>query len=139
MSSQQIWELAGKPVKINQLNWTYNGKRIEVNSVFSLSAKVLPSRNFVAVLESLDAESKHSVLRFYKADGSVSCEMPNEVLIYAQMKQGEFQWFEKARVEAPDVIGVVFRFDRPIGNYQADYQVDINAATGEILGTYEAR
>ena len=139
MTLQDLQRLGWNIEKIRKLQWLSDGRRVFVGAEYGFLGKVTPSRQYVMAMDFMDPTGHRSQLKSFKADGSLACSIPNDPLVQGEKREGEYQWFEPARVNAPDAIGVVFRFTKDGASYQSDYQLDIDAASGDILGVYEAR
>jgi hypothetical protein len=91
------------------------------------------------VLEDTDATGDHAMLRVYLPDGTIRESFPN-ILEWAgtaksgaRKEAGEYVWFETPKSPLPTAFTVVFKVYRN----GATYRVDIDAATGAVLGAEE--
>jgi hypothetical protein len=81
----------------------------------------------------------HATLRVYLPDGTIRESFPN-ILEWAgtaesgaRKEAGEYVWFQTPKSPLPTAFAVVFKVYRN----GATYRVDIDAATGAVLGTEE--
>jgi hypothetical protein len=81
----------------------------------------------------------HATLRVYLPDGTIRESFPN-ILEWAgtaesvaRKEAGEYVWFQTPKAPLPTAFAVVFKVYRN----GATYRVDIDAATGAVLGTEE--
>jgi hypothetical protein len=134
MTPLQIAAL-GTPERVTTVQWECDGRPVVLRSQHGVLAKVLPGREFVAILEMLDDSGVKTTLSVLNGDGSLRATVSNEQIVRGQTERGEFGWFEPARTSGPNHFGVVFR--RDTSDY--DLQLDIDGTTGTVIGVYETR
>lgn len=130
MSANDIF-LLGTPEKIIELQWANGSQKISLKNNYGILAKVVPGRAFVAANE-YDDFGQNRLLSIINSDGSRHLTLPKEQLIRGKKEHGEFCWFEPARVESPNIFGVVFQ--RSGDNSM--FQLDIDAQDGRVVAVY---
>ena len=135
MTGEQMLDAGWEPDKVIALRWDWAGRPVELRSNFGLLSQIVPSRDYVAVLEETDGSGDHSLLTVYQGDGSSRGSFRNIVEVAGKPEVGEFLWFEPASSSSPTAFGVVFNVART----GATYQVDIDAQSGAVLGIKETR
>jgi hypothetical protein len=139
MTSVQMISLGWEPDKVLRLQWDWNGQPIELVSPYGFLSRVVRSREYLAVLEDTDATGWQSKLSVYLPDGTLRQNFINVVALPATARfpahteAGEFVWFETQKSPVPTAFGVVFKVNRN----GATHRVDIDAATGAVLGAEE--
>jgi hypothetical protein len=129
------WE----PDKVLSLRWDWDGHPIELVSRYGFLSRVVSSREYLAVLEDTDATGGHATLSVYLPNGTRREDFPN-ILEFpetakfpAHKEAGEYVWFQTPKSQLPTAFAVVFR----VYYNGATYRVDIDAASGAVLGTEE--
>ncbi len=139
MTGVQMIALDWEPDKVLRLQWDCNGQAIELVSPYGFLSRIVASREYVAVLEDTDATGWYAKLAVYEADGTIRQNFPNVVdfpetaRFPAHTEAGEFVWFETQKSPVPTAFGIVFKVNRN----GATYRVDMDAATGAVLGAEE--
>jgi hypothetical protein len=139
MTGVQMIASGWEPDKVLSLRWDYYGHPIELVSPYGFLSRVVPSRAYLAVLEDTDSTGDHATLSVYLPNGTRRkdflniLEFPEAAQSPAHKEAGEFVWFQTPKSPLPTAFAVVFKVYRN----GATYQVDIDAATGTILGTEE--
>jgi len=133
MKSEDIFAL-GSTEKIIEVQWSNGSQSVSLRDTHGVLAKVVPGRNFVAT-NGHDESGQHRIFSVINADGSPHLQLPNIQAIHGKNEEGEFCWFEPPRVESPNVFGVVF--NRASDNSM--FQLDIDAASGNVLGVFPIR
>jgi hypothetical protein len=139
MTSVQMITLGWEPDKVLRLQWDWNGQPIELVSPYGFLSRVVASREYLAVLEDTDATSCRTKLSVYLPDGTIRqtfqnmLTLPETARFPAHTEAGEFVWFERPKSQVSTAFAVVFK----VYWNGATHRVDIDAATGAILGAEE--
>jgi hypothetical protein len=139
MTAVQMITAGWEPDKVLRLQWDWDGHPVELVSPYGLLSRIVRSREYLAVLEDTDALGYHAKLSVYLPDGTLRGDLANIVEFPeterwpAHTEPGEYLWFETTKSSLPTAVGVVFEVYRN----GATYRVDIDAATGAVLGTEE--
>ena len=135
MKVKDLIALGWQPDIIVELQWSFGSKLISLTSKYGFSAKVVPGREFVAIMEDIDQSTRVCSMYIVNSDGSRRFEISNMQRIGDAEVEGEFRWFEPARLDSAHVFGAVFcrRTD------DALFQMDIDAASGRVIGVYPTR
>jgi hypothetical protein len=141
MTGVEMIAAGWEPDKVLRLRWDYDGHPIELASPYGLLSRVVPRHEYLAVLEDTDATGDHATLRVYLPDGTIRESLPNipewaeTAQSVARKEEGEYVWFQMPKSPLPTAFAVVFRVYRN----GATYRVDIDAASGAVLGIEEVR
>jgi hypothetical protein len=119
-----------KSSTIVRLQWECDGKGIEIEHLYGITAQVLPDRRTVAVLRSSPHGRFATALEFFDAHGTPLFALSSPISIEGQTISGEFAWFESATERTPAVVRVVFW---ALGDDRY-YLLDVSSATGDISG-----
>lgn len=133
MKAEDIFAL-GSPEKIIEIQWHNGSQPVSIRDAYGILAKVVPGREFVAT-NGHDESGQHRTLSIINADGSRRLQLSNIQEIRGKVEVGEFCWFEPARIESPNIFGVVF--SRISDNSM--FHLDINAFNGSVVGVYPMR
>jgi hypothetical protein len=139
MTGVQMIVAGWEPDKVLRLRWDWDGHPIELTSPYGLLSRVVPSHEYLAVLEDTDATGYHARLSVYLPDGTIKesypklLDFPATAKSLAHKEPGEYVWFQTPKSPLPTAFAVVFKVYRN----GATYRVDIDAATGAVLGTEE--
>lgn len=117
-----------KSSTIVRLQWECDGKGIEIEHLYGITAQVLPDRRSVAVLRSAPHGRFATALEFFDARGTPLFTLSSPLEIEGQSVSGEFAWFESATERTPAVVRVVFW---ALGDDRY-YLLDVSSATGDI-------
>jgi hypothetical protein len=134
MTPEQVFAL-GTPQKVITVQWEYGGRPVARQSQYGLLSKVLSGRELVVILEGLDASDTRNSLFVLNADGSLRVSVPNDQTINGTTERGEFRWLEAPRKNEANRFGAVFE---PAGR-NTMFQLDIDGATGKVVGVYPFR
>ena len=115
------------PATVVAIEWESAGDTVSLRSEDGVAAHVVPGRRFVAVIE-------RGVLRILHADGSPGAAISSVQTIRGRQLHGSFAWFEPPRTQSMDAFGSVF-----LTGGNGDFQIDVDAATGRVLGVHETR
>lgn len=135
MSTKDMVSLGWKPDKVVKVEWDNGSQHVALHARFGMLAKVIPGRNFVATIEENDESGKHCMLSVVNADGILHLTFSNAQLIREKEELGEFCWFEKSRIDKPNVFGIVFNCNSD----NSMFQLDIDALSGITVGIYPVR
>jgi hypothetical protein len=135
MTVDKLLQLGWPVDKIAAVSWDLDGKTIEIRSQHGILAKLLPARDGVALLESLDEKGLVGSLTVVNVDGTRRFAVPNVQPVRGRSERGRFRWFEPARVTSPPCFGVIFELDRD----HSQYQLDLDVATGSAAAAYPLR
>lgn len=135
MTTDRMLEEGWLPDKVIALRWDWSGTMIELRTAFGFLAQIVPDREYVAVLEEIDGTGDHAVLSVYNANGALHRSFRNLVEVAGTLEVGEFSWFEEPVSPLPTAFSPVFTVARTGGTFQ----VDIDAASGAVLGVNEVR
>jgi hypothetical protein len=139
MTGVQMIAAGWEPEKVLRLQWDCDGERIELTSPYGFLSRIVRSREYLAVLEDTDATGYYAALSVYLPDGTLQQTLPNAVefpataQLPARSEPGEYVWFLTPKSPLPTAFAAVFKVHRN----GATYQVDIDAATGAVLGILE--
>ncbi len=139
MTGVQMLIAGWKPDKVLRLQWDWHGHPIQLTSPYGLLSRVVPSREYLAVLEDTDATGDRATLRVYLPDGTIQetfqniLQFPGTAEFAARKEAGEYVWFQTPKSPLPTAFAVVFKVYRN----GATYRVDIDAATSAVLETEE--
>jgi hypothetical protein len=139
MTGVQMIAAGWEPDKVLRLQWDWCGHPIELPSPYGLLSRIVPSREYLAVLEDTDATGDRATLSIYLPDGTLQksflniLEFPETANMPAHKEAGEYVWFETSKSPVPTAFTVVFKVYRN----GATYRVDMDAATGIVLGVEE--
>lgn len=117
-----------KSSTIVRLQWQCDGKGIEIEHLYGITAQVLPDRRSVAVLRSTPHGRFATALEFFDARGTPLFTLSSPIEIEGQSVSGEFAWFESATERTPAVVRVVFW---ALGDDRY-YLLDVSSASGDI-------
>lgn len=134
MSAEDVFAL-GNPEKIVEVKWRDDARLVSIHDDLGMLAKVVPGRNFVAINGHDEPSSQCRKLFIMNADGSKRLQLSNVQNIRGANESGKFCWFEPSRTESSDVFGVVFN----VASDDSMFQLDIDATSGAIVGTYPVR
>jgi hypothetical protein len=139
MTAVQMITAGWKPDKVLYLRWESCGLPVELASPYGFLSCIVPSREYLVVLEDTDVTGGHARLSVYLPDGTLGRSLPNIVDFSVMARQlwheepGEYVWFESTKSTLPTAFGAVFKAYRN----NATYRADIDAATGTVLGIEE--
>jgi hypothetical protein len=133
MTPEDMIRAGWQPDKVVALRWVWYDRTIELRSPFGFLSRVVPSREYVAVLEDTDAGGQHAVLTVYQTDGSPRGTFRNVLEIAGKPAAGEFRSFRTPKSPLPTAFCVLF----DVFSNGGTYQVDIDAASGAVLGMQE--
>jgi hypothetical protein len=139
MTGVQMISAGWEPDKVLRLQWDWNGHAIELVSSFGFLSRIVPSHEYLAVLEDTDATGYQARLSVFLPDGTMKerypnvLELPGTAQRAARQETGEYVWFQTPKSTLPTAFAVVFRIDRN----GATFRVDTDAATGAVLGAEE--
>ncbi len=119
-----------KSSTVVRLQWECEGRGIEIEHLYGLTAQLLPDRRSVAVLRSSPHGRFATALEFIDARGVPRFTLESPVLIEGQRITGEFAWFESAVEHTPPVVRVVF-WAVSDDRY---FLLDVNSTNGAITG-----
>jgi hypothetical protein len=95
-------------------------------------AQLLPDRRNVAVLRSSPRRRFAETLELIDAHGETQLTLESPVQLNGKSVEGEFAWFEAPRVNAPNIVRVVF-WARDADSY---YLLDVSAESGVITAVH---
>ncbi len=133
MTGEDMIRAGWMPDKVIALRWTWYDRTIELHSQFGFLSRVVASREYVAVLEDSDAAGQRTILSVYQADGTPRIMFQNVVPIAGEPEAGIFASFRSPQSGMPTAFSVLFDVYRNGGRFQ----VEIDAASGSILGVQE--
>jgi hypothetical protein len=139
MTGEQMLAAGWQPEKVLWLRWDWFGHPIELASPYGFLSRIVPSREYLAVLEDTDATGQHAILSVYLSNGTFRgtfpnlLELPGNAQIAPHKEAGEYVWFQIPRSPLPTAFAAVFKVFRN----GATYRVDIDAATGSLLDLEE--
>ena len=139
MTSTDVWNLSGGPVRVKTLLWSNRGKEVRFETANGALSKVVPSCQYIAVMIAADEAWTSSRLQILNADGGLRFQVPDEFLINGLARKCNFGWFTDAFLAAPEAFGIVVTVHRTRGDYDIHYQIDLDAETGRVLRVHEAR
>lgn len=138
MTVRDLQNPTGKPIRIQTIRWLEGEDVHTYTGHFGILAQYTPSRQYIAVLEA-PAESWYpSRLLILNANGTVSLEFPNQILVNDRMESchviavysSPCPGLNTIRVAVTRHSGYPFALDRA---------VDIDAENGKILDVVEIR
>ena len=139
MTGVQMLAAGWQPEKVLWLRWDWFGHPIELASPFGFLSRIVPTREYLVVLEDTDASGDHARLSVYLSNGTFRGSFPNILDIPgigdapAHREAGEYAWFQPPKTSLPTAFAAVFKVYRN----GATYRVDIDAATGSVLAIEE--
>jgi hypothetical protein len=139
MTGVQMITAGWEPNKVLYLRWESCGLPVELASPYGFIRHIVPSREYLVVLEDTDEFGDNTRLLVYLPDGTLWRNLPNIVDFSVmarhlwQEEPGHYVWFESTKSPLPTAFGAVFKAYRN----NATYRADINAATGAVLGIEE--
>jgi hypothetical protein len=139
MTGVQMLAAGWEPDKVLWLRWDYYGQPIELASPYGFLSRVVPSHEYLAVLEDTDETGDHARLSVYLSNGTFRgtfpniLDLPGNSQIGPHREAGEYAWFQKPKSPLPTAFAAVFKVYRTGGTYR----VDIDAASGSVLGIEE--
>ncbi len=133
MTPEAMIRAGWQPDKVLMLRWMWYDRVVELRSQFGFLSRIVASREYVAVLEDTDAGGQRSMLTVYQADGTPRMTFQNVVPINGQPEAGIFASFRLPQSGVATAFSVLFDLYRN----GARYQVEIDAATGNILAAQE--
>jgi hypothetical protein len=77
MTGEQMIASGWEPDKVLWLRWDCYGHPIELASPYGFLSRIVPSREYLAVLEDTDATGQHARLSVYLSDGTLRGNFPN--------------------------------------------------------------
>lgn len=133
MTAVEMIRAGWAPDKVLALQWQGPAGMVELRSPFGFLSRIVPSREYLAVLEDTDAGGQSTVLSVYQADGQPRVTFQNNVPIKGAPEVGRFASFRSPQSGAPAAFAVLFDVFRN----GARYQMEIDAGSGGILGCEE--
>lgn len=135
MTVDDIWNKLGGVSRTIGAQWQSNGQEFSLHNPNGLWARVLPKRDAIAINEADDSSGYYTHLRVLNEDGSLRFEVPTAQNIQGGIKFGTFVSFEAPRTGLQNCFAVMFvcLTDKTM------YQLDINGATGQVVGVYSAQ
>ena len=127
--------LGWNPEKVIELKWEVNGRHLTFKSEYGLLAVVVPNRRSIAVMKENDDSGSNSSLIILDVNGAIKFRVQDKLVVDGKEEGGVFCWFEPARNNSLDCVGVVFRLDKD----QSMVQVDVESNTGDFVGIYPMR
>ncbi|MGB8843104.1 MAG: hypothetical protein WCC64_18775 [Aliidongia sp.] len=125
----------GTPEKIIELRWDNNNQPTSLKSIHGVLAKIVSGGEYIAAKIHNDDSGRNSTLWIINADGSMRLQIPNDHSINGKNVSGDFGWLEKSRTQQPNIFGVIFE----CRDKNLMFQLDIDAANGNVIGIYPAR
>ena len=133
MTPEDMIRAGWMPDKVLVLRWVWYDRTVELRSQFGFLSRIVASRELLAVLEDTDASGQNTVLTVYHTDGSPRMTFQNNVPIAGKPQAGVFASFRSPQSGVPTAFAVLF----DVFYNGARYQVEIDAASGNILSTQE--
>jgi hypothetical protein len=130
MSISDIVSL-GAPQKIVKIKWFDDLTPVSLENNFGLSSKIAPGDNFIVVNEHQE-NTEVTLLSILNPNGTYRLQIPNIQNIRNINEKGKFLWYENSRITLDNVFGIIFCRDRD----NSMFQLDIDAASGTVVGTY---
>ena len=121
--------------RVIDVQWQWQGKRLNVAHPLGLLAVLVPGRQHLAVLMNTDDSCQDASLHVISGDGQRSVLISDRLLIRDTVEAGTYVWFEYRKHDRSGVFTCVFSRARD----QSMYNVDIDAATGGILAVAATR
>ena len=142
MTVEQIFAL-GEISRVVEAHWTNaaNQRPVSLKSPFGVFAYIVPGREFIAAMvHTKKGNGSAGDLIVVNPDGSVRFKVPPVQTINGQDMKGVFRGITNTPKAADGFFGAVFEVD--FGNIylsNAQFRLDIDAATGEVVGCSETR
>jgi hypothetical protein len=132
MTTDDIWDKLGGVSRTVGAQWQSKGQEFKLHNSNGLWAHVLPERDAIAINEADDSSGQYTNLRVLNEDGSLRFEVPTAQSIQGGIRLGTFAWFETPRTGLQNCFAVMF----VSLNDKTMYQLDIDGATGQVVGVY---
>ena len=133
MGLADIERLGWPACPIVAVRWLHAGQPVSLNVTPGSLAQVVAGRNHIAVIAQQAANAPARLL-IVGPDAAVRREISNHQSINDKMEVVDFGWFEKPQRMEDEVFGVVVNLPRGV-----TYQLDINAASGNVVRVKETR
>ena len=139
VTGEQMIAAGWEPDKVLRLRWDWYGNPIELSSPYGFLSRIVPSREYLAVLEDTDATGDHARLSVYLSNGTFRgtfnnvLDLPATPVVPEHKEAGEYVWFQTPKSPLPTAFAAAFKVYRN----GATYRVDLDAATGAVLAIEE--
>lgn len=124
----------GPVSKITRVQWNNGSEPVYIIDNFGLLAKVINGRNFVAI-NGHNKSGQEQELSIFNCDGTRRFKISNTQAINNKNETGNFLWFERPFIDAPNVFGVIFDCNRD----NLMFRMDIDAMNGQVINARYTR